>query len=279
MPQTIFYIVDTKGNIIVGRKTLSQYFLNNELKSLNCSRITYNMILGVLYNVDYRNRKINLMYYPFTQDEKKFVFENIRKNKKNFFIDYPFRFRYFNTNEEQTSDNLNWDVDEKLAKYLSIGESHIRNFAKENLMQNNINPKVIYDPACSTGEFLKDLKEIFPDSTTIGHDLNESMVKYSKKNVDKSFCCDANNSPIMDKSVDLLVLRFLNGGVVDSVSAKKLFDKLIKKVVDDGYILCIGHTPILIPKTHFDEQNLSLIDTIGYDEKSDSIFQYYLAKK
>src|SRR5574344_1786274 len=61
MPQTIFFIYGN-GMIIFGRKTLSQYYLNKELKSLNCSRITSNMLFGIKYNSKYKNRKITISY-------------------------------------------------------------------------------------------------------------------------------------------------------------------------------------------------------------------------
>ena len=280
MPQTIFFIFDdSSSNIIVGRKTLSQYYLNKQLESLNCSRIQYNMLLGILKGTDYSNRKIIIDYFPFSQEEKKFVFDNITKNLNNYNIEYPYRFKFFDTNLEQTSDDLDWNVDEEMANYLSTGESHIRKYTCKNLIEHQINPKTIYDPACSTGEFLKSLKKVYPKATTIGHDLSKSMVDYSRKNVDQSLCCDAFNSPIKNESIDLLLLRFLNGGVVDTENAHKLFDVLIKKVVRDGHILCIGHTPILIKKEDFINSNLNVIDSIGYDKESNSIFQYYLAKK
>ena len=73
-----------------------------------------------------------------------------------------------------------------------------------------MNNKVIYDPACSTGEFLEDFKKKFPESYTIGHDLSQEMVNYAKDFVDEACCCNAIDSPLKEKSVDLMFLRFLN---------------------------------------------------------------------
>ena len=73
--------------------------------------------------------------------------------------------------------------------------------------------------------------------------------------------------------------KFLNGGVVDTECAYRLFDGLVEKVTDDGYVLCIGHTPVLIGKEQFEDKNLEVLDKVGYDKKSDSVFQYYLAKR
>lgn len=278
MPQTIFFIYGN-GMIIFGRKTLSQYYLNKELKSLNCSRITSNMLFGIKYNSKYKNRKITISYYPFNLKEKIEIFNKIVNNRNLYYIEYPYHFKYFTTCLEQTSDDINWKVNNKTVKYLSIGESHIRRYVLKSLKSHEIEPKYVYDPACSTGEFLFAIKKLYPNSITIGHDLSKEMVNYSKKYVDYSFCCDAINSPLKNESIDLLILRFLNGGVVSESYSKELFKVLIMKVKKGGYIICIGHTPILIKKGQFISANLSLLETIGYDTKSNSIFQYYLAKK
>lgn len=279
MPQTLFYIYDKYNNIIFGRKTLSQLYLRNQLKSLNCSRITSNMLLGLLSSVDYNDRKITTRYYPLDSNERRDYFDKIVKEKELYNIEYPFQFRFFETNLEQTSDDLIWNVNEEVIKRLSIGESHFREYTKEVILKYGFNPYFIYDPACSTGEFLKFIKSFLNNCKTIGHDLSESMVEYSKRYVDESLCCAANNSPIENESIDLLVLRFLNGGVLSSENAYELFDSLIKKVKQNGNIICFGHTPVLIKKNHFINSNLSMIESIGYEIESNSIFQYYLAKR
>ena len=83
--------------------------------------------------------------------------------------------------------------------------------------------KIVYDPACSTGEFLSDYKNSFPKSHTIGHDLSQEMIDYAKDYVDESFCCNAFDSPLKDNSVDLMFLRFLNSEVVNTQMAYKIF--------------------------------------------------------
>lgn len=278
MPQTIFYII-RGGDIIFGRKTLSHLYLAGKLKSINCSNIKYNMLFGVLKSANYNNRKIEIEYYPFTNKEKKQQFNKIVDDIKNYEIYFPFRFKYYDTNLEQTSSNLDWKIDDRIANYLSVGEKHIRKYTIKIIKNYHLNPKIVYDPACSTGEFLKTIKDVVPHCKTIGHDMSKEMVDFSKKNVDESKCCDAFASPINDNSVDLLVLRFLNGGVVDSDNAKKLFELLVKKVKSKGYIICIGHTPILINSKMFEALNLELLEKIGHDESVNSIFQYYFAKK
>lgn len=135
------------------------------------------------------------------------------------------------------------------------------------------------DPACSTGCFLHTIKQKYPNCITIGHDISQEMVRYSSKYVDESYCCDANDSPVEKDSIDLIILRFLNGGVVNSIEALNFLKLLLSKVRQDGYAICIGHTPILVKRTDFIKENFDVIENIGYEEKSDSVFQYYLTKK
>lgn len=139
-----------------------------------------------------------------------------------------------------------------------------------------MNNKIIYDPACSTGEFLEDFKKNYPKSYTIGHDLSQEMVDYAKNFVDESCCCNAINSPLKEKSVDLMFLRFLNSEVVTTKDAYKIFKVLVSKVKKNGIIVCFGHTPVLITKKWFIENNLRPIICNGYDSDRDAIFQYYV---
>ena len=279
MPQTLFYIDVGNNSIIVGRKTLSQHYLDQKLQSLNCSRITPNMFLGFLADVQFENRMIVIKYHPLTQFEKHILFQKVVESKNKYDIEYPFRFRYFGTNLEQTSDNLNWKVDNKAAEALSTGEKHFREYSRKIILEYGLSPKIIYDPACSTGEFLHSIKLLLPNSLTIGHDMSPDMVDYSKDKVDLSLCCDANNSPIENESVNLLVLRFLNGGVVTSSAAKKLLEVLQQKIKKGGLAICFGHTPVLVGLKDFENVGLELIGKIGYEESSNSIFQYYLSRR
>ena len=139
-----------------------------------------------------------------------------------------------------------------------------------------MNNKIIYDPACSTGEFLSEFKKNHPTCHTIGHDLSQEMIDYAKDYVDEACCCNAINSPLKDKSVDLMFLRFLNSEVVNTKDAYKIFKVLLKKVKKHGLIVCFGHTPLLITKRWFIANKLKPIICNGYNKKRNAIFQYYV---
>lgn len=275
LPQNIFLLKFYKGKTIVGRKIRSVLRIENKINAINCSMITSPMLLGFLKSRSLKNRKIVIEYYPFIDAEKKFIFNEIKKNRK-IDIYYPYKYRDFYTRKEEVSPEMGWSFSPEKKEYLGYGELHFRKFTEKFLKNLGRNYKVVYDPACSTGEFLSDYKKNFPISYTIGHDLSKEMIEYAKNYVDESFCCNALNSPLKNNSVDLMFLRFLNSEVVSTKEAYKIFKILFSKVKKNGLIICFGHTPVLIRKEMFQKYGLIPIICNGYDNERDAIFQFYV---
>ena len=275
LPQNIFILKKYKGKVIVGRKIRSVLRIENKINAINCSMITSPMLLGFLHKKTYMNRKITIEYYPFTNEEKKYIFNDI-KNNREIDIYYPYKYRDYYTNREEISPKTGWSFNPERKEYLGYGEVHLREFTDKFFKELNRDYKIIYDPACSTGEFLSDFKKNFPSSYTIGHDLSQEMVNYAKNYVDESFCCNAINSPIKDHSVDVLFLRFLNSEVVSTNAAYKILKVLIPKVNKKGLIVCFGHTPVLIRKEMFMKLGLNIVICNGYSKERNAIFQYYV---
>ncbi len=226
---------------------------------------------------DKKGKQITIEYYPFNNEEKLYIFNEIKNNRK-IDIYYPYKYRDFYTNKEEVSPETGWSFNPDKKEYLGYGEVHFREFTRDYLKSLNKNYNVAYDPACSTGEFLSDYKKSFPNSHTIGHDLSKEMIDYAKDYVDEACCCNAINSPLKDKSVDLMFLRFLNSEVVSTNMAYKIFRVLVNKVKKDGLIICFGHTPVLIKKEEFIKYGLETLICNGYDKKRNAIFQYYVFK-
>ncbi len=275
LPQNIFLLKFYKGKIIVGRKIRSILRIENKINAINCSMITAPMLLGFLKKRSLKNKKITIEYYPFNNEEKKFIFNEIKENRK-IDIYYPYKYRDFYTGKEEVSPEEGWSFNPEKKEYLGYGEVHFRKFTEVFLKKMNNNYKMVYDPACSTGEFLSDYKKNFPMSHTIGHDLSREMIEYAKDYVDESLCCNAINSPLKNNSVNLMFLRFLNSEVVSTKDAYKIFKVLVTKVKKNGLIICFGHTPVLIRKEMFQKYGLVPIICNGYDEERDAIFQFYV---
>lgn len=279
-PQNIFIIHGFNGYSIVGRKILSDLFIKNKINAINCSKITPSMLLGILRKNIKTGDDIIIEYHPFTNGEKLNAFLKLRSDILTS-IEYPLRYIDFITKKEKTSPKNGWSLNKNKVIYLSNGEEHIRRYLiryfKEN--QVDLNNKVIFDPACSTGKFLFDLKQNFPFSITIGQELSSQMVNYAKNYIDQAFHGNSINPQVGKNSVDILLLRFLNSEVVSTMMAYRLFVRLLNTVKTNGIIILIGHTPILIRERFFKKKNLSIIHSTGYDEETNSIFQCYLLKK
>lgn len=276
----IFILNSYQGYKLVGYKILMNYFSSEgtETPSLD-SRITADMILGIWIDQDIKK---NVRYYPLTNAEKKYIF-NLIKVIGNIELYYPFVMQ-INSNLmpiwKDVWDSVNEGKSEyESIKFLSETEPHFRKYTNDIVKRYKLDNSKIYDPACSTGEFLYSIKKSFPNCYVIGHDIDPVMINIGKDYLDEYLCCDASLSPIKNESIDLLILRFLNYYVVSLKEAINLFEILFEKVKFNGYIICFGHSPVLINNDILTSKKIELIQSIGYEETSDSIFQYYLIKK
>lgn len=279
----LFFIEIENNYKLVGYKILVDYFINkgNGIADID-SRIKADMLLGIYKHMQIENGVISIMFYCLEPSEKKYAFNKIRKDI-DLEITYPI---VINADplkmpkwEDVWLEITETKTEEEMIEFLSNTEPHFRKYTEEVLKKRGENKFVIFDPACSTGEFLEYVKIKFPDAYTIGHDMDEKMIKIAKNRVDEFACCNAFDSPILPKSIDILVLRFLNYAVVSREEAENLFEKLIKTVKEDGLIICFGHTPVLLDGRFFMKQGLNMVGKIGYEESTDSIFQYYVLKR
>lgn len=278
LPQNIFYISEYRGKTIVGRKIRSVLSFENKINAIHCSMITSSMILGILKNENRNGKDIVIEYYPFTKSEKITVFNQI-KNNKLLDIYFPFKYLDYYTGEEEKSPSTGWNLTPEKVIYLGYGEEHIRKYTI-NFLKSYMKDKItVFDPACSTGQFLHTIKKYYPNCKTIGQDLSKEMVEYAKEYVDEIYCGDSINTTIRDESVDIMFLRFLNSEVVTTEYAYELFNKLYKKVKKDGMIIAFGHTPLLIKIDYFRKLGLKVEQTIAYDKDYDCIFQYYVLRR
>ena len=278
LPQNIFLLKGFRNQIIVGRKLKSILRIENKINAINCSMLTAPMLLGILNNRCKTGRRIEISYFPFSSDEKQTVFNEIKKNRMTD-IYYPYNYIEYETNKEEVSPDTGWSFNPNRKQYLGYGEVHLRKFTNKYFKSYDSNNKIIYDPACSTGEFLAEFKKYHPNSHTIGHDLSQEMINYAKEYVDESWCCNALDSPLADESVDLMFLRFLNSQVVSTEDATKMFLILLTKVKKGGLIAVFGNTAVLLTEEWLLQNGVKILNCSGYDRWRDAIFQYYVMEK
>lgn len=279
MPQNIFILTTKHLPAVIGRKIISDLYLENKINAPNCSRITASMLLGFLVKAKRTEKDVSIQYRPFTNGEKLSFFREIGKDR---LADLYFPFRYLDntTGKEKQCSPAGWTISPGKAQNLANGEEHFRDYTKlyfKNIIKNGY---VIYDPACSTGQFLASIKKTFPGCKTIGQDLSKEMTDYAQNQVDQIYTGDAINSPLPDQSVDVMFLRFLNSEIVTTRKAYRLFSALFKKVKTAGLIVLFGHTPVLLSKKYFSRYSgIKILHNNGYNKQHDSIFQYYVLEK
>ena len=279
LPQNIFFIKLPNGLILFGRKVLSVLHRNKQLTSLNCSRIDANMLIGIAKDWKYKSPNILVEFYPLDDAERQYIFDTIKCNNRiNIF--FPFTYRDYVTKEEKSSPKEGWHYYENLDIYLARGEKHIRKETIDFLSNEKLNMEtIIYDPACSTGNFLEDIKNHFPYVFTIGADLSQEMIDVATPKLDVALCENAYNSSICNNCVDYLFLRFLNFHVVTKKEALEMYKILLNKVKTNGKIICFGHTPVLLSQEDLIGNQCVLNQSSAYDSEYNSKFQYYVLTK
>jgi SAM-dependent methyltransferase len=237
------------------------------------------MILGILKEQNYRRPIIEIEYFPLYKGEKMNIFKKLKQdNMTN--IHFPYRFYDFYTGKERESPAEGWKVYENLPIYLARGEEHFRIHTINFLSKVNISSEtVFFDPACSFGDFLESIKKQYSSATTVGCDLSRGMVDIARDKLDEVHWENAFDCSLEEESADFLFLRFLNFRVVTYENAHKLYDILINKVKVNGYVICFGHTPVLLEKEHMIRKDIRLLSCSGYEEENDSLFQFYILKK
>ena len=277
-PQAIFF-TDIDGTRYVGRKYISDNVIDHGLPGLFCSKIKKDMILGK-YNKDRITQDFIIVYFqPILQNEKDQVFSKLLDNR-NLDIWYPYVQLVGDKKLEKITPNESWVVDPDRAFFLGMGEESIRAYTLSVLptLFSNIceNVITIYDPACSTGQFLESIHKVYPNARVVGQDLSASMVNFALQKIPEVYHGNSLHPCMPPQSVDLIVFRFLNGDVVTTAKAYDLFDALIKTVKKSGYVILFGHTPVLIDLEWLQFYGLTVIQANGLSREDQSVFQYYI---
>lgn len=288
LPQSLFTIktwkmsdVDAPDRVLVGRRLLSHLWITNNIRELHCSRISASMLLGVLIDHRVQEDGIAIYYRPFTDQEKKFVMHDIITNRlKDVEIVFPYPPLQGVAKTEIHCPDEGWEIDEALALSMGEGEVILRDYSIKILRTLNKDELYLFDPACSTGQFLSTMKSAFPKSFAFGQDLSPCMAKYAKNRLDESRCANAADPQIPDETADVSFVRFANSEVIKTVVARSMLEPLMKPVKTGGLLIIFGHTPVLVGSYDLLMRNDILIEQcVGGDLVYDGIFQYYVVKK
>jgi len=277
-PQSIF-IFDYNGFRFVGKKYKSDLYLLPESPGIFCSNIQAPMIIGLLEREQVTQDGVLLFINPITPAEKLYVF-NILLAHREIDIYYPYTQLLTKEKLEMASPKEGWKYSPDRAEALGGGESDLRDYTLNFLKSfQNLEEKKIFDPACSTGEFLATIKKNFPKVITIGQDLSASMVEEAKTKIDEAYVGNSIDSPVPNDSVDFIFFRFLNGEVVTTEQAYNLLTSIIRKSKKGGYIIIFGQTPVLVSRPFMEKLGLTFIQATGVTNNKKSVFQYYILQK
>lgn len=275
-PQDIFYFT-LNNTRFIGRKFLSELSIAGKITGTKDSQLTAAMILGIANSEQITDEGIIIAFHPLENGEKLFLFDSLASDLLTE-IHFPYPFLNVKHEEDISPDDF-WDPTTDQVDSLNAGEVHIREYTQKFLARFNLKDKIVYDPACSTGEFLGSIKSNHPEIRAIGQDLNKKMANYAKKTgkLDIVLDGDAKQSPIKEESVDFIFFRFLNLEVVSTKTAHEIFPKIANRCKNGGYLILLGHTPLLMNAQWFQKLGLTVEQCIAHN--GISMFQYYVLKK
>lgn len=264
--------IQYNNKLIFAKKNLERY--KKEKKPI--SVIDKNTIQGFFQSYQVTSNGF-IFYFNPIEEEKIALFKKIISSHLPY-IYYPFPILDHNFREQICNQDYWSQVSHK---ELNQNEIHFREFSTYILKNYNLKNKIFYDPACSTGKFLSELKEKNPEIITIGSDISKTMIEKARLILDKTFLCNAKESTIPNGYCDFLFIRFLNTEVVKTDEAYEIFDHLQNKVkANNGFIIIFGHTPILLNIPFIaSKYNLKIINTIGAFSDKSNIFPYFILKK
>ncbi|AWV02732.1 hypothetical protein DM992_25505 [Burkholderia sp. JP2-270] len=193
-------------------------------------------------------------------------------------IHYPFVQLVGADKVEINTPGNGWHIDEHRAHLLGLGEIYLRALSARFLNKLNTQNLVVYDPACSTGQFLFELKQAHPGIYTIGQDISADMIRFAEGKADELHVGDSLHPKPAEKSVDLIFFRFLNAEVVSRSKALDLFRSVMRCLKDGGYAVLFGHTPVLLNRSELLGEGCRVHSCVAAVEDG-SVVQFYVIQK
>lgn len=172
-----------------------------------------------------------------------------------------------------------WDARAQMPDTLDADEDFLREQSRRVIRENLSEGSTLFDPACSTGRFLEAVGRAIPNARLIGQDANPNMVALARARLDDAHVGDAGTPKCSDKLADLVICRFLNLDVLTTQQAETIFRRLAECVADDGWMLIIGHTPVLIDRTDMAACGFEVRCMVMLTPANHALYQFYLLRK
>lgn len=262
------FFVRRPGHCFVGiRKKLNE-------KS-RYSILEKNMLKGRLVSrKDEKKNSIFIVSVPPGENWHDDVFTSTEST--DIFFPYPPR---DDNGEEFICPDEFWDKIVSVPQKLDTEEEHFRNYTAEVLQDHVFRDCTIYDPACSTGEFISTVKEKFPFCRYFASDQSERMVNFARTKIPDAFVCDITSHENIS-TYDIIICRFINHEVVKSKEASSILKKITYMLNRKGKIIVFGHTPVALDVSEFARMHdLNILRCMGNCDDHEGFFQYYILEK
>jgi len=276
-PQRFFFF-KINGFEYVGQKLLSPIVTEHGSPGFFCSLIKPEMLLGSCQRIQCSQEGVEITFDQLSASERKSVFQSLLDDPS-IDIYFPFNQMGINHRREVCTPDEGWFVTEERAQILGLGESHLRDISARLVASSALENPVVYDPACSTGEFLAYVKGKNPNAKVIGQDLSKEMIELARKKIEHAYVGNSLDPRVPAESCDFVFFRFLNSEVVNTSLAKSLFDSIITRLKSGGTAVLFGHTPVLITRALMEESGFDVLSCHAALDNRSAVFQYYVIRK
>lgn len=269
------FVLHLAGRDWVGRKVLQRE--NNARWHLS-SALRPSMLLGPHVQSQWGAEGLSIYFRTVSPAEKVAALEAARGTPDSE-IQFPFPV-IDRVDQEAICPPGFWQCSEALAARLNADEAHLREHCAALLQTLVTADTLIYDPACSTGEFIAHLARSLPHCRFRASDRSASMIEHAQQRhaalpIDFR-CLDASHAADTGLHCDVLILRFLNAEVLTRRQAQVAFESLTQCVRPGGTILIFGHTPVLIAVSWLAATcNLHLESCVAARPGQTELFQFY----
>lgn len=273
-----FFMFEIDGRTYVGQKLLSPLITVHGSPGLFCSLVKPEMLLGELVRVQTSQEGVEIFYKPFALSERLKIYETL-SNGRGIDLYYPFNQMSKTDRKEVNTPEEGWFITEERAEILGLGEVHLRRASVDLVLRDGLKNPVVYDPACSTGQFLSSIKAAVPGAYVIGQDLSAQMCSYAAPKLDEVIIGNSMEPGVADNSCDYVFFRFLNSEVVTTTLAAALFKRLSQCLKPTGKAILFGHTPVLVSKALMEMEGFNVLSCNERLPNDQAVFQFYVLER
>ena len=270
-----YFFLHTNGTCFLGRRFLP----SKETVSKYFSLIEPEMLLGRFQDFTYGDQTVDFYFLPCTLQEAREIFSSAASDKTSEIV-FPFPV-LDNQLKEMVCPDEYWSEASQNAEKYAQEEVHFVNACSSLLQRRFFQTARVFDPACSTGDFIAALSGSLSHMAFIGADKSPAMIaKARNRHPDRNITFLVSDADAHDGMMcDVLILRFLNSEVVLRSDAEHHLQRLLRYVQPGGIIILFGHTPVLAPvKWLCDQLQLKFVSALD-STRDGRLFQFYVIEK